>query len=221
MPQFWCFAISEQCFVQFPHFVFLQSCIIPLIWFWWFCKQVLIDIRVQECCVYVNRNCDVVLTLGHCFCRVSSQPASFSETTLTVLVKTSRAVYATDIDCSLSKLTLISLVHLFHDLPIVFESFFCQLLQTLLQLSSYPFLSVNSAPFAFPSSFLRNHQELSTSASLLSSFEFASGMFSSLVSMLTTFIKCTSTFMTSSSYLMSVFFSRSSLHWIFRRWGLM
>ena len=27
MPQFWCFAISVQCIVQFPHFVFFQSCI--------------------------------------------------------------------------------------------------------------------------------------------------------------------------------------------------
>ena len=31
MPQFWCFAISVQCFVQFPHFIFFQSCITPLI----------------------------------------------------------------------------------------------------------------------------------------------------------------------------------------------
>ena len=139
---------------------------------------------------------------------MSSQLAWFSETTLTVLVKTSRAVYAPDIDCSLSRLTLISIVHLFHDLPIVFESFSCQLLQTFLQLSSYPLLSVKSNSFLpFPSSFLRNRQELSTSASRLSSFEFASGMFSSFVSMLTTFIKCSSTFMTSSSFLMSVFFS--------------
>ena len=36
---------------------------------------------------------------------------------------------------------------------------------------------------------------------------FASGMFSSFVSMLITFIKCSSTFMISSSFLMSVFFS--------------
>ena len=61
-----------------------------------------------------------------------SQPASFSETTSTVLVKTSRAVYAPDIDCSLSRLTLISLVHLSHDLPIAFESFSCQLPQTFI-----------------------------------------------------------------------------------------
>ena len=31
VPQFWSFAMSEQCFVQFPHFVFFQSCIMPLI----------------------------------------------------------------------------------------------------------------------------------------------------------------------------------------------
>ena len=78
-------------------------------------------------------------TPGHCFCHASSQPASFSETTSTVLVKTSR----TDIDCSLSRLTLISLFHLSHDLPIAFESFTCQLLQSFSQLSSYPFLSVS------------------------------------------------------------------------------
>ena len=34
------------------------------------------------------------------------------------------------IDCSLSRLTLISLVRLSHDLPIVFKSFSCQLPQT-------------------------------------------------------------------------------------------
>ena len=39
---------------------FFQSCVIPLVWFWWFCKQILADISVQECCVYVNCNCDVV-----------------------------------------------------------------------------------------------------------------------------------------------------------------
>ena len=131
MPQFWCFAISVQCFFQFPHFVFFQSCVIPLIWFWRFCKQVLVDIRVQECCVYVDRNCDVFrLRIIVPVCRVSSQPASFSETTLTLLVKTSRAKNAPDIDCSLSRLTLISLVRLSHDLPNVFESFSSQLPQT-------------------------------------------------------------------------------------------
>ena len=69
------------------------------------------------------------LTPGHCFCHVSSQPASFSETTSTVLVKTSRTVYVPDIDCSLSILILISLFHLSLDLPIAFESFSCQLPQ--------------------------------------------------------------------------------------------
>ena len=74
MPQFWCFAISLQCFVQFPHFVFFQSCVIPLIWFWRFCKQVFIDIRVQECCVYVDRNCNVVrLRIIVSFVRARSQ----------------------------------------------------------------------------------------------------------------------------------------------------
>ena len=38
------------------------------------------------------------LTLDHCFCHVSSQPASLSLITSTVLVKTSRAVCAPDID---------------------------------------------------------------------------------------------------------------------------
>ena len=47
-----------------------------------------------------------------------------------MLVKTSRAEYDPDIDCNLSRLTLISLVRLSHDLPIVFESFSCQLPQT-------------------------------------------------------------------------------------------
>ena len=188
MPQFWCFVISVQCFVQFPHLVFFQSCVIPLIWFWRFCKQVLIDIRVQEC-------------------RESSQPAWFSETTLTVFVKTSRAVYALDIDCTLSRRTLISLVRLSHDLPIVFESFSCQLPQTFFTTVIVPFLSVRSTFSAFPSSLLRSHQELLNFGISLSSFEFASGMFSSFVSMFTTFIKCSSTFMTSSSFLMSVFFS--------------
>ena len=51
VPQFWCFAIAVHCFVQSPHFVFFQSCVIPLVRFWWFCKQILVDIRVQECCV--------------------------------------------------------------------------------------------------------------------------------------------------------------------------
>ena len=60
VPLFWCFAIAVQCFLQSPHFVFFQSCVIPLIWFWWFCKQILVDIRVQECCVYINCNYDVV-----------------------------------------------------------------------------------------------------------------------------------------------------------------
>ena len=60
VPKFWCFATAVQCFVQSPHLVFFQSCVVRLIWFCWFCKQILVDIRVQECCVYVNCNCDVV-----------------------------------------------------------------------------------------------------------------------------------------------------------------
>ena len=71
------------------------------------------------------------------------------------------------------------------------------------QLSSYPFLSVSSAPSAFPSSFLRSHQELSTSASRC----LRSNMFSSFVSVFTTFNRFSSTFMTDSSFVMSVFFS--------------
>ena len=34
VPQFRCFAITLQRFLQFPHFVFFQSCIIPLVRFW-------------------------------------------------------------------------------------------------------------------------------------------------------------------------------------------
>ena len=87
-----------------------------------------------------------------------------SETLLTVLVKTSRARHAPDIGCNLSGLKLISLLHFSDDPPIVFESSLCQLLQTLLQLSSYPFLAKSSTLSAFSSSFPRNHQKQSTLA---------------------------------------------------------
>ena len=51
------------------------------------------------------------------------------------------------------------------DLPILFESLFCQLPQTFSRLSSHPFLSVSSALSSFPSSLLRDRQAPSTSAS--------------------------------------------------------
>ena len=31
-----------------------------LVWFWCFCKQILLDIRVRESCVHANCNCDEV-----------------------------------------------------------------------------------------------------------------------------------------------------------------
>ena len=58
-----------------------------------------------------------------------------------------------------------SLDRLFLDRPIVFESLVCQLPQTVSQLSWLPFLSVSSAPSAFPSSFLHNRQVLTGSSS--------------------------------------------------------
>ena len=139
MPQFWCFAISVQYFVQFPHFVFFSVLHHTT-------HLVLVVLQTSLgrhphatmlCVRQLQLWCG--LTPDHCFCRVSSQPASFSETTLTVWVKTSRAVCAPDIDyCSLSGLTWTSLVRLSLDLPIVFESFFCQLPQVFSQLSSHP-----------------------------------------------------------------------------------
>ena len=38
----------------------LRATLIPFVRFWWLCKQLLINISVQECCVYVDYNCDVV-----------------------------------------------------------------------------------------------------------------------------------------------------------------
>ena len=56
VPQFRCSAITKQRFVQFPHFIITQRCITPFVRFWWLCKHVLVNICVQECCVYVDRN---------------------------------------------------------------------------------------------------------------------------------------------------------------------
>ena len=58
MQQFRCFAITIQRLVQFQLFIIAQRCIIPYVRFWWLCKQVLVNICVQECYVYVDRNCD-------------------------------------------------------------------------------------------------------------------------------------------------------------------
>ena len=133
-----------------------------------------------------------------------SQAASFSETTSTVLVKTSRAVCAPDIDCSLSRLIWISLVRLSHDLPIVLESFFLPTASDLS--SSHSFLSVSSAPFAFPSSFfvmIKNcqlrHLVVFVRIRLWHVLVF--------VSVFITFNRFSSTFVTDSSFLLSVFFS--------------
>ena len=149
---------------------------------WWFCKQILVDICVQECCVYVNFTCDVV--------------ASFSETVSTVLVRTSRAVCAPDIYCSPSRLTWISLVRLSLNPPTRFEPLCCPLPQTSSQLSSHPFLSVSSAASALPSSFLRDRKEPSTSASRCLRPHSSPARSRPFVSVFTTFGRFSSIFMT-------------------------
>ena len=128
----------------------------------------------------------------------------FSETVSTVLVKTSRAVCAPDIDCSPSRPIWISLVRLSLDLPIVFESLFCPL-------SSHPFLSDSSAPSAF-------REEPSASASRCLRHVSYSCTVSSFVRVFTSSNRFTSILMTDSSFFRSVFLHQSSFHWIFRWW---
>ena len=130
MPQFWCFAISVQNFVQCPHFIWFLAVL-----------QTRLDQHPREGMLCVRQSklwCG--LTPRHCLCRVSSQPTSFSQTTLTVLVKTSRAEYVPGLQ---SFKTNLDFTRFSHDLLIVFESFSCQLLETFLQLSSHHSLNVH------------------------------------------------------------------------------
>ena len=164
VPQFRCFAIPIQRFVQFPHFVVARRCVMPLVRFWWFCEQVLVYICVQECCVYVNRNCDA-FALWVTVSIMYSWPTLFSETASMVLVETCLAEWHPDIGCSPSEPASISRDRLSLDRLIVFESLVCQVPQTASQLSWLPLLSVSSATSAFPSSFLRNRQVVTGSSS--------------------------------------------------------
>ena len=147
VPQFRCFATTIQRFVQFPHFIIAQRCVIPFVRFWWLCKQILVNICVQECCVNIDRNCDVFALWVTVFDHVNLRSTLFSETVSMVLVRTSQTEWHPDMGCSPSEPASIShdlffffFLSLSLDRPIVFDSLVCQLPQTVPELSWLPFL---------------------------------------------------------------------------------
>ena len=125
----------------------------------------------------------------------------------------SRAEWDPDICCSPSEPASISRDHLSLDRPIVFESHVCQLPQTVSQLSWFPFLSVSSAPSAFPSSFLRNRRGadrifILCTSSLQGFSSSPVSSFGSVFTVCSTSVSLISTAMSTSLLCKSVVFSR-------------